>query len=204
MHPLARMDEVTIYHGGLAVVLRPTLRAAITLEQMHGGWSGLISKLEQRDSTVTAAVIRASASDRSAAEVLLRIFSTSPLSEVAKAVSEPLSALLGMFFAPTWGSSEAKETGKPAEWSEVYVELYRYGTGWLGWTPVETWASTPTEIVQAFEGKVAHLIAVNGGSAEKVGASSDEYTPARLKQIEQDGFDPAFDRAALQALKAKA
>lgn len=203
MHPLARLDEVTIYHGGFAVVLRPTLRAAITLERMHDGWSGLISKLEQRDSTTTAAVIRATASDRSAAEGLLRNFSAIPLSEAAMALSEPLSALLGMFFAPTTEGTAHNEASAPSAWSKVYVELYRYGTGWLGWTPAETWASTPTEITQALEGKIAHLIAVNGGGSDQKTSASNEYTPERLAEIDRLGFDPAFDRARLQALKAK-
>lgn len=31
----------------------------------------------------------------------------------------------------------------------------------------------------------------------------ETYTPERLAEIEANGFDPAFDRAGLQALKAR-
>ncbi|SOC23184.1 phage tail assembly chaperone [Rhodobacter maris] len=208
MTVLARSEEVTVYHGGLAVVLRPSLRAAMTLERLREGWPGLLLALGQFDLRSVQAIIRASAVDRNAAEALLASFAVAPITVVKEAVSAPLCALLALFLAPAQEESgqDAKPgSGSSKPWAEAYGELYRFGTGWLGWTPAETWAATPTEIAQALEGKLAHLIAMNGGesSAGPSGPTPTDYTPERLREIEELGFDPAFDREGLHRLKAK-
>ena len=202
MHPLARDDEFTLSHGGNTVRLRPSLRAALRLERLHDGFGPLITKLDQFDTATIRAMIIAAATDNSAAERFLASISTEPLQTYSRAVTGPLASLLTAFLpAPspdTTGTSTTPEKAVP--WSEAYAQLYQIGTGWLGWTPAETWAATPTEITQAFEGRVAHLIAMNGG------ASNTEATSTSAEQRQENiaaGLDPDFDRAGLQALKAK-
>ncbi|ADE86060.1 phage tail assembly chaperone [Rhodobacter capsulatus] len=210
MTPLARNEEVTLHHGGWAVVLRPSLRAAMTLERLHDGWPGLLLGLGQFRLQTVQAIIRASAVERNAAEALLASFAAAPISAVKEAVTAPLGALLTLFLAPMTETAETAETATPAApkpWADAYSELYRFGTGWLGWSPAETWAATPTEIAQALDGKLAHLIALNGdegnaGPSGPAGPGPDAYTPARLREIEELGFDPAFDREGLRRLKA--
>jgi Conserved hypothetical phage protein (DUF2376). len=211
MHPLAREDEVVLRHPGHVVVLRPSLRAAVTLERLHGDWSGLLLCLDQTHLATVQALIRASAVNRNAAEALLSSFQNLPIREIKEAVIGPLSDLMALFLAPMTEerAGEPKPTNsKPKPWSDAYAELFRFGTGWLGWTPADTWAATPTEIAQALEGKVAMMIAMNGGPDETDGTSSRRdhtgaYSSERLKEIDELGYDPAFDRAALQSLKAK-
>ena len=202
MHPLARDDEFTLSHDGNTVRLRPSLRAALRLERLHDGFGALITKLDQFDTATIRAMIITAATDYSAAERFLTSISTEPLRTYRHAVTGPLSSLLTAFLpAPspdTTITSAALEKAVP--WSEAYAQLYQIGTGWLGWTPAETWAATPTEITQALEGRVAHLIAMNGG------ASNTEATGTSAAQRQENiaaGLDPDFDRAGLQALKAK-
>ena len=202
MHPLAAETEFTLSHGGNTVHLRASLRAALRLERLHDGFGALITKLDQFDTATIRAMIITAATDYSAAERFLTSISTEPLRTYRHAVTGPLSSLLTAFLpAPspdTTGTSTTPEKAVP--WSEAYAQLYQIGTGWLGWTPAETWAATPIEITQALEGRVAHLIAMNGGAsnAEATGTSA-----AQRAENEAAGLDPDFDRAGLQALKAK-
>jgi len=200
MTPLARGEEVTVHYGGWAVILRPSLRAAMTLERLHDGWPGLLLALGQFRLQTVQAIIRASAVDRNAAEALLASFAAVPITAVKEAITAPLSALLTLFLAPMTETAETTTPAAPKPWADAYAELYRFGTGWLGWSPAETWAATPTEIAQALDGKLAHLIALNGG--ERPAEDPAPYTPARLREIEELGFDPAFDREGLRRLKA--
>jgi hypothetical protein len=202
MHPLARDDEFTLSHNGNSVQLRPSLRAAMRLERLHDGFGPLITKLDQFNTATIRDMILIAATDYSAAQRFLAAISTEPLQTYSRTVTGPLESLLTAFLpAPSPDTPSTSTTPEKAvPWSEAYAQLYQIGTGWLGWTPSETWAATPTEITQALEGRVAHLIAMNGGSG------NTEVTSASAAQREENiaaGLDPDFDRAGLQALKAK-
>lgn len=201
MHPLARDDDFTLSHGGNTVRLRPSLRAAMRLERLHDGFGPLITKLDQFDTATIRDMILIAASDYSAAQGFLASISSQPLQTYRHAVTGSLSSLLAAFFPPevTDTTSTSTTPEKPVPWSEGYAQLYQIGTGWLGWTPAETWAATPTEITQALEGRVAHLIAMNGG-AGNTGATGT--SAAQRQENIAAGLDPEFDRAGLQALKA--
>lgn len=203
MHPLARSSEVVLRYGNHAVALRPSLRAAITLERLHGGWEGLLVSLSQLDTQTMRAIMRASAVSVPAAEALLHSLANRPLAEIKGAVAEPLAELLALFLAPVDANPDNAQkpaAAKPKPWTEAYAELFRIGTGWLGWTPADTWAATPAEIAQAFEGKIAMLKAIHGaGEDETPTGPSAEQRAANIAA----GLDPDFDRAGLRALKGK-
>lgn len=208
MTPLARLEEVTVRHAGLSVTLRPSLQAAMTLERLHDGWSGFLLSLDQFQLTTVQALIRASAVSSSAAEALLSSLATEPLEQIKATLEGPCVALMRMFLNLSdddegQGAETPKQKGKALSWSDAYAELYQIGTGWLGWTPQETWAATPTEITEAFKGKLAMLKAIHGSAEEEPAQPSNDYTPERLKEIDALGYDPAFDRQKLQGLKAK-
>lgn len=207
MQPLVRFEEVTIRHDGHVVTLRPSLRAAVTIERLHGGWEGTLLRLSQFHHATMWALIRASAVSQKAAEALLIYMCDIPLQRVEAALAAPLRELCTLFLATSSGEADRSDA-PPVSWQDAYAQLFRIGTGWLGWAPAETWAATPNEIAQAFEGKVAQLKAMNGVSDETDGNGSRNdhvgtYTPERLREIEDLGHDPAFDREALRALKAK-
>ncbi|WP_417264228.1 hypothetical protein [Celeribacter sp.] len=208
MTPLARLEEVTVRHGGHVVTLRPSLRAAMTLERLHDGWSGFLLHFDQFQLTTLHTLIRASAVSHAAAEALLSALANKPLNEIKATLESPCVALLSMFLNLSGddkgqGAETPKQTGKALSWSDAYAELYQIGTGWLGWTPQETWTATPTEITEAFKGKLAMLKAIHGSAEDEPAPPSTDYTPERLKEIEELGHDPAFDRNKLQGLKAR-
>ena len=77
-------------------------------------------------------------------------------------------------------------------------------TGWLGWPPSEVWNASIGELEAAFLAHVDRLVKMTpGASANGKAAGGGEYTPDRLRQIEDQGFDLAFDREALRALKSR-
>lgn len=200
-------DEATIHYGDVTVVLRPSLRAAMTLERLHaGGWPELLRKIEECDTATIKAILRAAAVDRSALEALFRAFSHRPLAELASAVLPPLGELLSLFLAPDDDQGDKPvPTTNARPWQDAYSELFKIGTGWLAWTPATTWAATLPEIEQAQRGNLDQLRAIHGGGDQDDSTNQGTgniYTDERLREIEALGHDPAFDRAAAHKLKA--
>jgi hypothetical protein len=91
---------------------------------------------------------------------------------------------------------------KPVAWADLYADLYKLSTGWLGWTPDTAWNATLPEILNAFDGHIDLLKAVHGGGEDQSADSSTMTNKQRQENIEA-GLDPDFDRAGLRALKAK-
>lgn len=202
---IAAREDIAVFHGNIVVILRPSLRATSLLERLHDGWPNLLRKVEQFDTATIQAIIRTAATDRSAAEVLLASLRNRPLSEIGKAVSDPLRELLTQIMQPE-DQDEPAPAGEPLPWSEAFSRLFEIGTGWLSWTPATTWGATPAEISAAMRGHMAQLRAIHGGD-DSIPSDSKQastvYSPQKLQQIEEQGFDPAFDREGLRALKAK-
>lgn len=191
MGGLGTGDEFTIAHGGLAVRLRPSLRAAMRLERLHDGYPSLFTKLGEFDTATVRAVILAAATDRTAAEALLGAMARLPLAAFHQAASDALAGLCRALLLPDTDTAPKAKPAKPITWAEAYVELYRIGTGWLGWTPTETWAATPAEIAEAFEGHIARFKAQHGIADDKQSDATDPEAP-----------DDEFDRAGFDALRA--
>ena len=79
-------EDVTLAAGPVPVRLRPTLRAAATLEREAGGLPALLDALDGfRLGTITR-VIRASATDETTAERLLDSYRDRPLAPFREAV----------------------------------------------------------------------------------------------------------------------
>lgn len=202
MHPLARPTSVWILWEGHAVELAASLRTAIQLERICDGWAPLLNKLAQFDTSVIHQLIRVASPHRSDAETLLRSLSTRPLTEVRTAVSDPLTQLCELLLAPTSKTeTKAEHSGEQLSWSEGYAQLFGIGTAVLGWSPAQTWAATPAEIVAALETKAK--MSAPSDENDKPARPKSAYTPEKLAEIEELGFDPAFDREALHRLKAK-
>lgn len=196
---LAAAHGITLAHGGFTVRLRPTLRAAAILERLHDGYATLFKKLGNFDTATVKAVIEVSATDKKAAAAFLAHAATLPLKTYSETTMGPLYALCnGLIPTPP------KSTGKPARsnpmpWAEVYADLFRTATGWLGWPPDMAWNTTPDEITEAFTGHLAKLKAIHG---EADGETRDT-TPDERESNLAAGLDPDFDRNGLRALKAR-
>lgn len=197
---LAR-EDIRLAHGSYTLRLRPSLRAAMRLERLHNGYGPLFDKLAAFHIGTVHEIIRTVATDPEQADRFLASFAAAPLQRLAEITQEPLAALITGCLPK---SSKDAGQGKPVPWHDAYAQLYRFGTGWLQWTPQETWAATPDEILEAVEGHISKLKAIHGAADDEGDDhTQDDYTAERLHQIEAQGTDPAFDRAALHALKAK-
>jgi hypothetical protein len=197
--------EVLLYCGTHAVTLRASLRAAMVLESLPGGIAVVWEDTAQQKLTALHAVIRAAATDRAGAELLLAHAATTPLAHFAHNAQAACLALLSGFLKADDQGEAAPSGDAPAKpLQEYFADLFGYGTGWLGWPPSEVWNASIGELEAAFLAHVDRLVKITPGA---VPASTDKgtgiYTPERLQLIEDQGFDPAFDREALRALKVR-
>jgi hypothetical protein len=122
---------------------------------------------------------------------------TGPLAQFALAIAGP---------DPDAPPEPAPTTGERMTPEEVFTHLFEIATGWLGWTPEEAWNATIPEIIAAHRGRtdmIMDVLKAVFGTSETAEPTPETYTPERLAEIEANGFDPAFDRAGLNALKGK-
>lgn len=194
-------DEIILEHGSHAVILRPSLRAASTLERSHDGFALLARRIDEFHTGTLREIIMTAATDRKDAAAFLRSLESKSLLTFQRIAQAPLFRLCAGFIPAADSNAKPSPNAKPMPWCEVYRELFRTATGWLHWTPEAAWNATPTEINEAFAGHVAMLKAMHG---------AEDYKPAdRKPNTEQaarniaDGLDPEFDRAGLRALKAR-
>ncbi len=153
-------DEFTLEHGGNTVILRPSLRAASYLEARYG-FETLFRHVDEFNLTTIREIILAASQTRQDAVAFLLCLAGKPLSLIHNVVAATVADLCRAFI-PTAEPNSEPAPGKPMPWPDVYRELYRTATGWLHWTPAEAWAATPTEINEAFAGRIAMLKAIHG------------------------------------------
>ncbi|WP_425085793.1 hypothetical protein [Ruegeria profundi] len=196
MKPQLAYDAIALEYGGHTVFLRPSLRAAMHLERLHGGFPELLRKLEEFDTFTVWQIIGAGAG-KSAADTFCVHMAANPLSGFVDATHaalfEFLTALLPIHDDDrTKGSSN----GPALAWADLFKQLYGYATGWMGWPPETAWNATPQEITDAFEAHMSKLMAIHGAPEEEQGPTEEH----RQENIE-NGFDPEFDRAGLESLR---
>ncbi|WP_421611435.1 hypothetical protein [Agrobacterium tumefaciens] len=195
----ASFEQVEISHGGNAVTLRPSLRAATILEERFG-LPALYAALEDLNYTVISEIILVSdSSGNQNAAALLTAVQREPLFPFFLAVRAPLFELVSMLTpAPEKRVQPLHTTGKQVTWAEVFAALYDRATGWLGWTPEQAWNATPTEIDRAYRAHLEKLKAIHGGGSD----DEKEPDPEQAERNIAAGLDPEFDRGGLQALKS--
>ncbi len=197
-------DIILVYDDN-AVDLRPSLRAATYLERLHDGFPALLRRVQGFDLSTIRTIIETAATDRAAADSFLATIKNAPLAKVREAVTAQAFALLTALMMPSGKSpktAEKETAAKPVAWSDLFADLYKIATGWLGWTPAQAWAATLTEIASAFDGLVEKLKAIHGtGDAET--AETPIMTSEQQQANIDAGLDPDFDRAALNKLKQK-
>lgn len=209
--PVQPALETVLTAHGQAVTLRASLRAATTIENMPGGFAGAYEGLLSQSLAKIRAVILATATDRRDAQAVLTATADKPLhrflSDAQAACLAVLAALISndgddsADNAPSQGSKQ----GASLPLREYFQTLYRYGTGWLGWSPADTWAASPAEIEAAFSAHVDRLVMMTPGASRDDRGAPDHpniYSAERLREIEELGYDPAFDREGLARLKA--
>lgn len=199
--------EVLLRHGPYTVTLRASLRAAVALDQFPGGFGDLVTEVSRLSLTAIHATIRAAATDRAEGERLLAYAAEKPLAPFGIRAQAACLALLSVILKAGQGEAPRSSTmtapAKLMPWGEYFASLYRYATGWLGWPPSEVWNASLAELEAAIAAHFDRLVKLTPGAESPTAEPADEYTPERLKEIEAQGFDPAFDREALRTLKAR-
>lgn len=196
MTPQLASDAIALDYGGTAVGLRPSLRAAIHLERLHGGFPMLLRKIEEFDTATIWHVITAGAG-KEATDPIFAHAATHSLKSFKRAAQGPCIALVASFFPTTPDTNAQPDTATPTPWADLFKELYGFATGWLGWPPETAWNATPQEITDAFNAHIAKLKAIHGS-----GDDADTTGPDAGQRRENAalGLDPEFDRAGLRAL----
>ncbi|KQN72396.1 hypothetical protein [Devosia sp. Leaf64] len=194
-------DGIYVELAGEAYELRPSLRACTRLVHRHQ-WAGLLAGVQGFDITIIADMLRETGIKP---VLLVEEIATSGLGAVRNRFTGPLAefvlAIAGI--DPDNTTPIKPSSGTPITPDEYHSQLFQIATGWLGWTPDHAWSATPAEILAAQTGHIAYL-QMTGVLVPADGTNKpNTYTPERLKQIEEAGNDPAFDRQGLAALKAK-
>lgn len=199
--------ETVLEAHGHAVTLQESLRAAVAIDNLPGGSPKVWEQIARQSLSAMRAVILATAPDqRDAQRVLMRIYDKPLVSFIPQAQAACL-AILASYVSTTAEAAESRiPSAETLALRAYFHQLYGYATGWLGWTPAETWAASPVEIEAAFAAHTNRLVMLTSGlpaSDQPEANAPTHYTPERLREIEDLGYDPAFDRAGLHALKAK-
>lgn len=181
-------DIIAIPHGSThAVRLRPSLRAAVRLHAKHD-LRKLAEGIGEGHLGIIADIIM-EGTDADTAAVIINRITFEGVRELG-ALVEPLSdfafALLGVDRKEAVTTSKhVASTPDRSDWITPHLErLFEIGTGWLGWSPADTWAATPTEIMIAQRGLVARLKAVNGVKDDEKPESGplEDIAPEKVRE----------------------
>jgi hypothetical protein len=162
-------DPVVVHLDGVALVLRPTLKAAIRLDRREGGFAALTEGILDGDMGAIADTIEEAADHPTAIVALLKDVAVNGVERLLE-LRDPLITYLGQLLGAD--ETEAKDTGKPDPHAKTITraehlrKLFEIGTGYIGWTPAETLAASPAEIEAAYRGRVDLLKSIFGGSDE--------------------------------------
>jgi hypothetical protein len=162
-------DQTTITIDGATVTLRPTLRAAYRLEETYG-FKAIVTGITEGQMAIMGAIIREAGDFPAAMLNLLNVIERDG-AEALDVFKMPLFNLVGAMIGvgdeeeakPTKGKSATVADSSTETFGTYFDRLFSIGTGWLGWTPAETWQATPAEIVAAQKGRVDMLRAIFGG-----------------------------------------
>ncbi|PJF10784.1 hypothetical protein [Pseudorhodobacter sp. MZDSW-24AT] len=201
--PLRPASEVLLRHGPHAVTLRASLRVAVALETLPGGIAATWDEIARQKLSALYAVIRAGATDRQEAERLLAYAATHPLAQFVHAAQAACLDLLVSVLPPAEGEAAPSDTpSDPMPLARFFAELFSRATSWLHWPPSEVWNASVAEIITALEMQADRELR-KAGIPTDTAKGGDLYSKERLQKIEEQGFDPAFDREGLRALKAR-
>ncbi len=198
--------DVALEYGGHTVFLRASLRAATYLEALHNGFPALLTKVTQGHSHTLREIVLNSATDRAGARNLLDAMKGAKLIGIQQVLIANCLRLLTALMTPDLATGQAEAakapTGKPVKWVDLYADLYKIATGWLGWTPDTAWSATLPEIMHAFDGHIEQLKAIHGTADDDATEAPGMSAEQRQANIDA-GLDPEFDREGLRALKAR-
>jgi hypothetical protein len=185
--PLAINDTV-LEHDGATVRLRPSLRAA-TLLQNKNGFGSIAHHIVAGKLSMVLAVAEATADDPEAARRLINQRVEENGAIALNDWIEPLCYLVADCFGIDPHAEHAVERDQPdpgeaLDFGKALTDLYEIGTGWLGWSPADTWRATPAEIMAARDGLMAKLKAIHGSADEEDQSSHDPQAEVSHDEVQ--------------------
>ena len=177
-------EMITFKVGKSPINLRASLRAATNMESKYG-FEQLFYACADGNLSVLADVIEISSDNRGFLKSIVDI----PLIEVMPPLLENLPSHILALAGVDPDKKVESQGGASIPFAEYHAKLFRIGTGWLGWSPEQTWNATPSEILEAYSGHLEMLRAVHGG------AEAEQSNPAAPDNA-------AFDRKGLHGLKS--
>jgi hypothetical protein len=186
-----RPQEFKIALQGQELELRPTLRAACNLYNRYDGFEPLARAVADGSFRVIADVLLEGSTSKPLSRDALEYALSKSLAQLDSIIPQILSFILALCGIDESKINEANadSSGTLESFNNHHTKLFRIATGWLGWTPQNTWDATPNEIMEAFKGRSEMLSAIFGGG-------NNPENPA------QTGPDNSpFDRSGLDELK---
>ena len=170
-------EDITVVIGGETLRLVPRLRHALALERRPGSFKAVLDAIDEGSLTVAAEIIRPHHPGISLDAVFVHLDRLKP------ALVAYVLACAGI---DTDEASRAPRTTRAREtqsFADHLAGLYRWGTGWLGWTPDQTLDATPTEIRLAYEGRVEMLRSIFGSSEEDAATTDDRPLDDKVRAV---------------------
>ncbi|GLQ82019.1 hypothetical protein GCM10007881_55400 [Mesorhizobium huakuii] len=178
--------DIVIAHGGNVVRLRPSLRAAVLLENQHG-LGKIVKAIGEGDFNIVLDIITAATDNPAAYRILVKRVEErgySCLFELADELTRLVAASFGID-ADVEPEKPREKAGKEFSIEAGLEQFFEIGTGWLGWSPADTWAATPAEIIVAQRGLVAKLKAIHGSAEDNDKPEHDPREPVSPQEVRE-------------------
>jgi len=133
------------------------------LERREGSFAKLIADIQDESLTAAVAII----GPNYPAQFLEQKIMDTGLASLTTPLLEYVLQCAGM--DSDGDDTPTKSDAPPVSFQEHLASLYRVATGWMGWTPQVALDATPSEILEAYKGRIEMMKAIFG--------SADEPTP---------------------------
>lgn len=172
-------EETVIMHGGNAVRLRPSLRAAYRLESRFR-LLNVLNGIAACNVEIIEAILAETAVDPIAARRLLIASVDADGVRQLQRLADPLTTIVAHSYGVADYADEEhpvehrERAGKPFSILQSLASLFEIATGWLEWSADDALAATPAQILAAQKGYVAKQLWLNGQTDNTMGAGGND------------------------------
>lgn len=159
-------DEVKAKVGGKTVTLRPTLRAGIAALALYGSFSALLRKIDEFDTATIKALTELGAGFPQ--PLLFYGWETQGYEPLQTSLSDYTVILANGGTRPDYAVT-SDEGGAPLSHSDYFAQLFKIGTGWIGWTHEQTLDAPMPAIISALSGRKEMLASIFGSAEGETG-----------------------------------
>ena len=160
--------------------MRADLRALATIASKYHDFADLYGRIAAFDYAATLDLIAATCTDPDGL-----LLPSDPDWVSHRALDEFFTLYtpqLLTFIERIAGADDAKsaEPSDPITLTELVERLFKIASGWLEWSPEDTWNATPAEILLARDGLIEKLKAIHGAADKDDTQKTIDLTKRRL------------------------